>query len=64
MISLAVALFEIYKKTFEASFMLNRSNSRAILGTPRPLSLKKNQKIDQDAPKIGRELERAHIEML
>ena len=41
MIRLAVAFFEIYKKPSEASFMLKRSNSGAILGTSRPLSLKK-----------------------
>ena len=41
MISLAVAFFEIYKKPSESSFMLKRSSSGAILGTPGPLSLKK-----------------------
>ena len=53
MIGLAVARFEIYKKPYEATFTLKRFSSRGILGTPRPLSLKKNQKADQDAPKIG-----------
>ena len=64
MMGLAVACFEIYKKPSEASFTLKRSNSRAILGTPRPLSLKKNQKANQDAPKVGGELGRTYIEML
>ena len=65
MIGLPVAHFEIYKKPSEAFFTLKRSNSRAILGTPRPLSLKKkNQKADQDAPKIRRELGQTYIEML
>ena len=64
MIGLVVARFEIYKKPSEASFTLKRPSSRAMLGTPRPLSLKKNQKADQDAPKIRRELGRAYIEML
>ena len=35
---------EIYKKPFKASFTLKRSSSRAILGTPRPLSLKKTKR--------------------
>ena len=64
MISRVVARFEIYKKPSEASFTLKRSSSRAILGTQRPLSLKKNQKANQDAPKIRRDLDRAYIEML
>ena len=40
MIGLVVARFKIYKKPSYASFKLKRSNSKAILGTPRPLSLK------------------------
>ena len=64
MIGLAVAHFEICKKPSEASFTLKRPNSRAILRTLRPLSLKNSQKTDQDSPKIRRELGRAHIEML
>ena len=44
MIGLAVVRFEIYKNPFEPSFMLKRSSNRAILGTPRPLSLKKTKR--------------------
>ena len=41
MIGMVVARFEIDKKASEASFTLKRSSNRVILGTPRPLSLKK-----------------------
>ena len=53
MIGLAVACFKIYKKPSEASFMLNKSSSRAILGTPRPLSLKKTRRPTKTPQKLG-----------
>ena len=53
MIGLAVARFEIYKKPSEASFTLKRSSSRAILGTPRPLSLKKTRRPTKTPQKLG-----------
>ena len=53
MIGLAVARFEIYKKPSEASFTLKRSSSRAILGTPRPLSLKKTKSQTRTPQKLG-----------
>ena len=53
MIDLAVARFEIYKKPSEASFMLKKSNSRAILRTPRPLSLKKTRRPTKTPQKLG-----------
>ena len=53
MIGLEVAHFEIYKKPSEASFTLKRSSSRAILGTPRPLSLKKTQRLTKTPQKLG-----------
>ena len=52
MIGLAVTHFEIYKKPSEASFMLKRSNSRAILRTPRPLSLNKTKKPTKTPQKL------------
>ena len=54
MIGLAVAHFEIYKKPFEASFTLKRSNNRAILGTLRPLSLKKTRRPTKIPQKLGK----------
>ena len=53
MIGLEVALFEIYKKPYEASFTLNRSSSRAIPGTLRPLSLKKTKRPTKMPQKLG-----------
>ena len=53
MIGLVVACFEIYKKPSKASFMLKRSSSRAILGTPRPLSLKKTRRPTKTPQKLG-----------
>ena len=53
MIGLAVARFEIYKKPSEASFTLKRSNSKAILGTPRPLSLEKTKRPIKTPQKLG-----------
>ena len=53
MIGLAVARFEIYKKPSEASFTLKKSSSRAILGTPRPLSLKKTRRPTKTPQKLG-----------
>ena len=44
MIGQAMVCFEIYKKPSKASFMLKKSSSRAILGTARPLSLKKTRR--------------------
>ena len=64
MIGLTVAHFEIYRKTFEASFTLKRSSSRAILETPRPLSLKTTRRPTRTPQKIRKELGRAYIEML
>ena len=54
MIGLTLARFEIYKKPSEASFTLKRSNNRAILGTPRPLSLKeKTKRLTKTPQKLG-----------
>ena len=52
MIGLAVTRFEIYKKPSEASFMLKKSSSRAILGAPRPLSLKKTRRLTKTPQKL------------
>ena len=54
MIGLAVARFEIYKKPSEASFTLKRFSSRGILGTPRPLSLKKTKRPTRTPKKLER----------
>ena len=56
MIGLVVALFEIYKKPSEASFSLKKFNSGAILGTPRPLSLKKTRRPTKTPKKLGESL--------
>ena len=53
MIGLVVARFEIYKKPSEAFFTLKRSSSKAILGTPRPLSLKKTKRPTKTPQKLG-----------
>ena len=53
MIGLAVTRFEIYKKPSEASFTLKRSSNRAILGTSRPLSLKKSRRSSKTPQKLG-----------
>ena len=53
MIGLVVAHFEIYKKPSEASFTLKRSSSKVILGTPRPLSLKKTKRLTKTPQKLG-----------
>ena len=53
MIGLVVARFEIYKKPSEASFTLKRTSSRDILGTPRPLSLKKTKRPTKTPQKLG-----------
>ena len=53
MMGMVMARFEIYKKPSEASFTLKRSSSRAILGTPRPLSLKKNKRPIRKPQKLG-----------
>ena len=53
MIGLAMARFEIYKKPYEASFTLKKSSSRAILGTSRPLSLKKTRRLTKTPQKLG-----------
>ena len=53
MISLAVARFEVYKKPSEASFTLKKSNNIAILGTPRPLCLKKTRRPTKTPQKLG-----------
>ena len=53
----------MYKNPSTASFTLKKSNRRAMLGTPRPLSLKKEQKADQNTPEIGRKLGRANVEL-
>ena len=58
MIGLAVARFEIYKKPFEAFFTLKRSSSRAILGTPRPISLKKTKRPTKTPQKLGESCDR------
>ena len=54
MICLEVARFEIYKKPSEDSFMLKRSNNRAILGTLRPLSLKTARRLTKTPQKLGK----------
>ena len=65
MIGLVVARFEIYKKPSEAtSFTLKKSSSRAILGTPRPLSLKKTRRPTKTPQKLGESWDGAYIEML
>ena len=53
MIGRAVVRFEIYKKPSEASFMLEKSSNRAILGTSRPLSLKKTKRLTKTPQKLG-----------
>ena len=53
MIGLAVARFKIYKKPSEASFTLKKSSSRAILGTSRPLSMKKTRRPTRTPQKLG-----------
>ena len=53
MIDLVVARFEIYKKPFDAFFILKRSNSRAILSTSRPLSMKKTRRPTKTPQKLG-----------
>ena len=58
MMGLAVARFEIYKKPSEASFTLKRSSSRAILGSPRPLSPKKNKRPTKTPQKLGENWDR------
>ena len=57
MIGLAVARFKIYKKPSKASFTLKKSSSRAILGTPRPLSLKKTRRLTKTPQKLGESLD-------
>ena len=58
MIGLIVARFEIYKKPFEASFTLKRSNSRAMLGTSRTLSLKTIRRSTKTPQKLGESWDR------
>ena len=53
MISLAVARFEIYKKPSEASFTVKRANIKAMLGTPKPLSLKTTRRPAKTPQKFG-----------
>ena len=53
MIGREVVRFEIYKKPSEASFTLKKSSSRAILGTLRPLSLKKTRRPTKTPQKLG-----------
>ena len=53
MIGLVVARFEIYKKPSEAYFTLKKSSSKAILGTPMPLSLKKTRRLTKTPQKLG-----------
>ena len=40
MISLALERFEMYRKPPTTSFTLKKSRSKAMMGTPKPLSLK------------------------
>ena len=42
-----------YKKPSKASFMLKKSSRIAILGTPRPLSLKKTRRSTKTPQKLG-----------
>ena len=53
MIRLALDRLEIYKKPYAASFTLKNSNSRAMLGTPRPLSLKMTRRLTKTPYKLG-----------
>ena len=53
MISLALVCLEIYKKPSAASFTLKKSNNIAMLGTPRPLSLKKTRRSTKTPHKLG-----------
>ena len=53
MISLALVHLKIYKKPYATSFTLKKSNSRAMLGTLRPLSLKKTRRLTKTPHKLG-----------
>ena len=53
MISLTLVHLEMYKKRSAASFTLKKSNSKAMLGTPRPLSLKKTRSPTKTPHKLG-----------
>ena len=51
---------EAFRGLFHAEEIQQQSNTR----DPEALIPEENKKADQDAPKIGRELGRAHIKML
>ena len=53
MIRLALDRFEIYKNPYAASFTLKKSSSRAMLETPRPLSLKTTRRTTKTPHKLG-----------
>ena len=53
MISLALVRLEMYKNPSATSFTLKKSNNRATLGTPRPLSLKKTRKPTKKPQNLG-----------
>ena len=58
MIGLVMARFEIYKKPSETSFTRKKSSDRAILGTLRPLSLKKTRRPTKTPHKLGESWDR------
>ena len=53
MISLALVRLEMYKKPYVASFTLKKSKSKAMLGSSRPLSLKKTSSQTRTPQKLG-----------
>ena len=53
MINLALECLAMYKKSFAESFTLKKSKSKAMLGTPRPLSLKMTSSLTRTPQKLG-----------
>ena len=53
MISLALECLAMYKKPSANSFTLKKSKSKAMLGTPRPLSLKTTSSPTRMPQKLG-----------
>ena len=53
MISLALECLAMYKKPSADSFTLKKSKSKAMLGTPRPLSLKMTSSPTRMLQKLG-----------
>ena len=54
MISLALDRLEIYRKPSATSFTLKKSNNKAMLGTPRPLSLKTTRRPTKTPKKLDK----------